>query len=488
MRLGIYLAILFALGPAGRTHAAEAAADDHVAHVFPRPAELEPAIAFWRAIFTQYSKHQVVLHDAVRLDKVYKVLDFRPHVDDGMSDGELASLERIETDLETDRLRATLLRLHAVGPHPESLTAEERRIYDLFADDPAPDRFLAAADEKRLRGQRGLRERFAEGIRVSRRYLPEMERIFRDEGLPLELTRLPLIESCFNLHAYSKVGAAGIWQFMPKTGRLFMRVDNLVDERRDPLASTRAAAQFLGRVHDMLGSWPLAVTAYNHGPDGMARAAEEVGTTDIAAIVRDYHGKAFGFASRNFYVEFLAALDVEREYQKYFGDLPVDPPLRLHEHRLDRPLAIEAAARLARTDRTELAMLNPALSSVVVSGRRAIPSGYRLRLPDAGRNGFESRLAEFSAEERVTRVAAPAPATRGEGRIVHATATARTRAAVRPAVTRHRAARHTVTRGSGSHRRPVAVASLRKGSRAKKAGKVRVGQVLKVGRSAANET
>src|SRR5438093_961900 len=116
----------------------------------------------------------------------------------------------------------------------------------------APAAGLRAADDKRLHSQRGLRERFAEGVRVSRAYFPEMERIFREEGLPVELVRLPLIESCFNLRAYSKAGAAGVWQFMPKTGRLFMRVDNLVDERRDPISSTRAAARFLTRVHDML--------------------------------------------------------------------------------------------------------------------------------------------------------------------------------------------------------------------------------------------
>src|SRR5437870_3411812 len=307
----LFLATLLAtLAPAGGVRAAEAeaAADAGQARLFPRPAGLEPQIHFWRAIFTQYSAHQVVLHDAVNLDKVYKVLDFRSRLDDGFSDGELAGLERIETDVELDRLRATLLRLHALGPHPESLTAEERAVYDLWADDPAPDRFLAAADDKRLHGQRGLRERFAGGIRASRPYFPEMERIFREEGLPVELVRLPLIESCFDLRAYSKAGAAGVWQFMPKTGRLFMRVDNLVDERRDPISSTRAAARFLARVHDMLDTWPLTITAYNHGPQGVARAVSEVGTTDIATIVRDYHGKAFGFASRNFYVEFLAAL------------------------------------------------------------------------------------------------------------------------------------------------------------------------------------
>src|SRR5205823_14388566 len=125
------------------------------------------------------------------------------------------------------------------------------------------------------------------------------------------------------------LSAAGVWQFMPRTGRLFMRVDNLVDERRDPISSTRAAARFLVRVHDMLDTWPLTITAYNHGPDGMARAVAEVGTTDIATIVRDYRGKAFGFASRNFYAEFLAALDVERDFKTYFGEAPEEPALRV---------------------------------------------------------------------------------------------------------------------------------------------------------------
>jgi membrane-bound lytic murein transglycosylase D len=440
----LFLATLLATlvpTPGARAAEAEAAVDVRHAALFPRPAELEPQIRFWRSIFTQYSSHQVVLHDAVRLDKVYKVLDFRSRLDDDLGDGELASLERAETDLELDRVRATLLRLQVLGPNPESLTAEERAIYDLWADDPSPDCFRAAADDKRLHSQRGLRERFAEGVRISRRYFPQMERIFREEGLPVELVRLPLIESCFNLQAYSKVGAAGIWQFMPKTGRRFMRVDNLVDERRDPISSTRAAAQFLARVHDMLDTWPLAVTAYNHGPQGMALAVAELGTTDIATIVRDYHGKAFGFASRNFYVEFLAALEVERAAETYFGDLSVDEPLRVHERRLDRPLGITVAARLARTDREELVSLNPALSTLVVSGRRPIPAGYQLRLPESAVAGFQSRLAEFSAEQRVTDSAAPRPvrvAASAKARVRPAVLTYRVRRAPTPAAKRHR--------------------------------------------------
>src|SRR5262249_1200748 len=223
-----------------------------------------------------------------------------------------------------EEVRSTLLRLATMGPAIDGLTPEERGIRSLFGPDPAPEVFLEAADEKRIRCQRGLRERFGEGLHTAGRYFPAMERIFQEHDLPVELTRLPLIESCFDVRAYSKVGAAGIWQFMPKTGRLYkLRVTKHVDERRDPIASTRGAARFLDQLHDNLGTWPLAITAWNHGPAGMARAVREVGTEDIAAIVQEYQSRSFGFASRNFYAEFLAALDVERHATAYFPHHPV---------------------------------------------------------------------------------------------------------------------------------------------------------------------
>jgi membrane-bound lytic murein transglycosylase D len=156
------------------------------------------------------------------------------------------------------------------------LTAEERRIAAMFAKMPGSDRFQLAAD--RVRSQSGLRKRFAAGIGRWSGYREEMRDVFRARGLPTELIVIPLFESCFNLDAYSKVGAAGVWQFMPSTGRLFMRVDGAIDERRDPIRSTEAAAAYLGRDYELLGSWPLAITAYNHGRGGMARATSELGT------------------------------------------------------------------------------------------------------------------------------------------------------------------------------------------------------------------
>jgi len=455
MRFSVLLATFFLL------FAAPARAD-----TFPRPESLEPQIRFWRAIFGVYSRHQVVLHDTVDLDKIYSVLDFRSSEDLGPI--ALEQLVRDETTAELARLRAIFRKLDDAGPKPEGLTADEQRIFDLFRGDTNRFKFREAADEKRLRSQKGLREKFANGIRIAHRYLPEMEHIFREEGLPIELTRLPLVESCFDVEAYSKVGAAGIWQFMPATGRIYsMDVNNIVDERRDPIASTRAAARFLRHNYEQLEeAWPLAITAYNHGPAGIRRAISDTGTTDIGVIVDRYKGPAFGFASRNFYAEFVAALDVDKYRDAYFGQLAVDQPEPTRLVPLDRSLGIEVAARLARTDRETVASLNPALMDPVVDGRRAIPAGYALRVPTQHATGFEERYAELASEQRVMRVAAPAMTSR------------------RPS-SRGVTAAHRVGRGDTlseiAQRYGVSVASLRTANRLKRS-EIRPGQVLKIPR------
>src|SRR5581483_3369697 len=128
---------------------------------------------------------------------------------------------------EKARFEKLLKRVDAKRAHPERLSSEERRVYDLFADIDDPGRFRKARED--VRAQRGLKERTAHALEVSGKYLPDMEAIFEREGLPLRLTRLPLVESSFNEDAYSKVGAAGIWQFMPSSARLYMRLNDVVD-------------------------------------------------------------------------------------------------------------------------------------------------------------------------------------------------------------------------------------------------------------------
>lgn len=220
-----------------------------------------------------------------------------------------------------------------------------------------------------------------------------MERTFRETNVPVEITRLPLIESCFNIHAYSSAAAAGVWQFIPSTGRQFMRIDSVVDERRDPLISSRAAARFLRQNYEKLGAWPLAITAYNHGPGGVARAVRETSSKDIADIIERYEGPAFKFASRNFYPEFLAALEVERNHQRYFGPLDLEAPMHVDVIQAKDYVGIETVASCAGVAPEVIAGLNPSLSHEVRRGKQRIPSGYPIRLPAGTKQTFQQRYA-----------------------------------------------------------------------------------------------
>jgi membrane-bound lytic murein transglycosylase D len=475
-RAAIAAAIAMSLGffPVVRAHAS--------ASDFPLPPSLRVAVNFWKNVFGRYSEHQILIHDTEHLGRVYSVLDYRDLAAQGESPITIEQTERAGTAAEKERVRSLLLTLAARAGNDAGLGDEERRIWELFAKDESPDKFAAAADSSRIRAQRGLRERFAEGVRISRRYLSEMEEIFRSEGVPIELTRLPLVESCFNIEAYSKVGAAGIWQFMPSTGRSYMQIGGVLDERRDPLRATRGAAHHLHENFETLGSWPLAITAYNHGRAGVAHAVAETGTTDIGTIVQHYRGPLFGFASRNFYAEFVAARTVEGAYEQFFGSLAFDAPFRGDEVRLEHALAGKIAASCANVTPEELSTLNPAVDSGVFLGRGNIPRGYVLRVPSGAAGQFAQRLAQVASDVRVTAVPATrARATRSAGRSGGAAST--TRASTRTAAANSDYRTHRVGKGQTlSHiARQYRVSIQRlKGFNSLRSSNVKPGQVLRI--------
>jgi membrane-bound lytic murein transglycosylase D len=335
---------------------------------FVRPAELEPDIAFWRRIYTEVTTEGGLLHDADDLSIVYDVLEFPSDV------SPRTRSKRVE---DAKKKYARILDRLAEGA--TDLTEQEIRIRDLWPEGTKRSRFEQAAESVRF--QLGQSDRFREGIVRSGAWRDHIADTFERMGLPRELAALPHVESSFNTYAYSKVGAAGMWQFMRSTGRRFLRIDGVVDERLCPYRSTEAAARFLEQNHIVLGSWPLALTAYNHGPGGMRRAQEQLGTSDIVTVVRKYQSRTFGFASRNFYVAFLAALEIDSDPEKFFG------PVRRHAK--DSSLVLEMpafvpASRLATAldlDREELRRLNPALLPSVWRGARHIPRGFELRVP-----------------------------------------------------------------------------------------------------------
>jgi peptidoglycan lytic transglycosylase D len=336
---------------------------------FPVYDCIQPNVSFWKKVFTQYSSRQGVIHDKDRLEIIYGVVD--------LEDRQVPGSARInEKRVQAARNRyGTILKQLAEGQ--AAATDDERRVAELFGPTARPSDFRAAS--RNLRCQIGLKDRFRAGLIRSGAYLPQIRAVFRHYGLPEDLAYLPHVESSYDPAAYSKFGAAGIWQFTGSTGRLFMTVGYVVDERREPIVSTHAAARLLQKCFEELGSWPLAITAYNHGLQGMHRAVAMKGGYE--AIYKEYESRIFQFASRNFYSEFLAAREVARNYRRYFGDLHFDSPPKHREIVLAGYAAVDDLARRFNVKVADLRELNPALREPVFRGQKYVPKGYRLRLP-----------------------------------------------------------------------------------------------------------
>lgn len=351
---------------------------------FPTYSCIESNVTFWKKVYGKYSSSQGLIHDKNNIAIIYEIISL--HSSD-TPEGQQANECNITAIKE--KYQAILSRL-AQGQIPS--TPEEKRVAGLFGPHTKPATFLTAADN--IRFQRGISDRFSAGIIRSGRYLSHIKKILNSYNLPTDLAYLPHVESSFDYQAYSKVGAAGIWQFMPSTGRQFLTINNSVDERRDPLVATHAAAQFLKGNYRKLESWPLALTAYNHGPAAMQRAKNALGTYE--AIFQKYDGSRFGFASKNFYAGFIAARDVARNYQQYFPGLQMDPPVSIKNIRVKQATGLQILAGQFKISPTVLADLNPALTPSVISGKHYVPKGYLLNLPQTAHSSPASLSAKTS--------------------------------------------------------------------------------------------
>ncbi len=306
------MAVMFAAFLAGLPGAtAQAASAVAAARVnaepspFPRPAALEPNINFWVKAFTYWSERDFIVHDRDNVSLSYQKFHMPG---DGAPTGD-------EIEWANAYLKAKygdILNRLATGQ--QAIGWEEQRVAAMFKGQP-PSAYARAAQN--LRVQQGLSEQFHDSLLRSRYYRPKMEQVFARAGLPPQLVALASVESGFSARVRSSAGALGIWQFTRSTGREFLKITRYRDDRLDPVRSTQAAAELLQSNYQALGSWPLAITAYNYGTAGMERAAAEYGS-DYIKIVQHYDGAHFGFAVKNYYAEFLAADQVHRYEGKYF--------------------------------------------------------------------------------------------------------------------------------------------------------------------------
>lgn len=460
MALGLAPLALFASvdpAPAPHSAAVEAPAAVAAADPFPVPAGLRDNVAFWRKVFAEWRQNQVALHDMDYPGIIYDVVELQGDVQDSLSDDQREEVGQLRSNLESRLKRIAATDPAELGAEDQAL---RQRIVDVAGADAVADAYL------RVRTQRGVRERFMRGLAHSGRYDAVFRRIFQEAGLPEDLAFLPHVESSFQNHARSSVGATGMWQFTRSAGRTFMTVNNAVDERLDPVASARGAARYLGQAYQQLGDWALAVTSYNHGMQGMARAKAEFGT-DFSRIAREYKSRSFGFASRNFYAEFLAARDIASQPERYFPEgVDFERPLRMDSVTLERAAhARDIAARYGVPVR-ELAALNPAWSSHAGRGAMPIPAKVEVWLPTG-------TLVAASARNKAMLAVATRKETAPADEVVTQAAPTTTRAV------------HVVRRGETlstiAQRYKVDMASLRELNKLSSEGRLlRVGQKLRV--------
>lgn len=230
----------------------------------------------------------------------------------------------------------------------------------------------------------------------ARRYLPMMRQVFREQGLPEELVNLAFIESAVNPWATSRAKAAGIWQFIPSTGRLYgMNVSWWLDERRDPEKSTRGAAQYLANLYRMFESWPLALAAYNAGEGALQRAIDRQKTTDFWRLRLPKETQLFVPA-------FMAMTIISKEPDQYGFAPPAPEPFETDTVRLDHPADFRVLARAARTSVERLRELNPAL--IRWATPPDVPS-FALRIPAGLAADFLEELAQIPVSQRVSWIA-----------------------------------------------------------------------------------
>lgn len=339
------------------------------ANEFPIYPEIKANVAFWKKIYSHYSVNQAVIHDRDDLAKVYTVLN--------LIDKELPGAERLNKAYlkAAEKKYKTILSNLAKGK--TASTTEEKFVASLYTGRDRLKKMKRASTA--VRSQTGLKERFIEGVIRSGAHMGRLRWIFSNHGLPQDLAYLPHVESSFNSGAYSKFGAAGMWQFTRATGKQYMTIDEAVDERLDPYISGESAARYLKNSYKNLGNWPMALTAYNYGTSGMMRAKKELGS--YQKIFQQYNRGHFGFASRNFYSEFLAAVIVARKLE---GDSRIrkNSPLKFREIRLPGYISMAHIISHFKVAKNEFQALNPALKKPIYQGRKLIPVGYKLRLPD----------------------------------------------------------------------------------------------------------
>jgi membrane-bound lytic murein transglycosylase D len=354
---------------------------------FPVDDFMRERVNFWKKVYTEISDQYGYIHDKDVPQLIYSTVQ--------LGNGSQRDVIRV---VRAEKLRVKNLLNSIAAKNNQNLTNDEKALLKIIGENKSSNDIRKMANE--IRFQRGMSNRYFDGLVRSYRYLQYIIDEFEKNNLPVELAFMPHVESSFNYEAYSKVGAAGIWQFMRSSARYYkLKMDYLIDERRDPILSTKAAINHLVDNYQKLKTWPLAVTAYNHGPASIMRAVRDVETTDLSKIIQEYDGKRFGFASKNFYPTFVAAVEIAQSPQKHFKDFVVPPPLRYGSLVLPKAIKINEVLKIIELDKSVFREYNRSLRKSSISGNATLPKGFVINLPEERMQKQSEYLAKMGIQK-----------------------------------------------------------------------------------------
>jgi len=354
---------------------------------FACPESLMPRVGFWIEVFSRWDTDTAIFHDKNTPQRVFSTLK--------RNEGCRRSKKGGPIERERKRLKRNLQNLASKLKSGQALNSAQTRLYASFNGASANE--VQRASE-RIRCQSGNRDRMREALEQFHLYRPTILDALEKENLTPELQYLPFVESAFNPNALSHVGAAGLWQIMPSTGRrLGLVVDNRIDERYDPRSATYAAAKyFRGSVDDLSETAfenghsisaenlnPFVITSYNYGVRGMQRAIKQVGL-DYERLLKEYKSPNFQTAVKNFYASFLAARYVAKNSAEFFDGLNLNPDRVVSSTNrivLKRATSAKRLANNLNLSQADLKTLNPAFKRVIWKHQALIPKGAEVQLP-----------------------------------------------------------------------------------------------------------
>ncbi len=365
---------------------------------FPCPEALRGRVNFWVHVFSKWGKGQAILHDPDVPERVYSVIDT----------GEGCSRRaRKRLDKERKRIRTVLYNAALKLEAGEPLSGQDKHLAAIFPGAKPGD--LRRASEN-IRCQSGVRESYIAGLERFHQYEYMVDQILAQYPLSPDIRYLPFVESSYNPKAYSKAGAAGMWQIMPRTARVLgLELNAAVDERLEPEAATHAAARYLTDARRQLTSLarkidpsiseeeinPFVITSYNYGVNGMKRAIRQI-RPDYLAVLNQYRSPAFQVAVKNFYSSFLAARHVALNTEYFFEKITPRTAPNYTTVVLQDNTSVDRVKQVFGVSERELRPINLGLTRFIWNGWRLIPAGYQLKLPPRD-EGYESEIRKLMA-------------------------------------------------------------------------------------------